>query len=218
MALQIAVSKTAVSSTGDKLILDDTTGAYSSPDNEGGYGAPNPERVDLGLLMVVTQERTTETITAELEPYAPATVTQWQVLTPEAGWYITNTYAVRLYVASTTDYAVNEVVYDVSSEQIRLITGGSTNAWTFTVITEAELGDAVHIYQSTVLYNTYTLVKLTNLRYKLLKKYFADPTEEKFNEYLEYDARLKGAEYAFGLGQYAEGQKMVENLEASKIV
>ena len=214
MALQIQVTKASVSNTGDKLFIDDTTGAYSSPDNEGGYGAPNEDRVDLGLLMVATQERTDASNAVVLDTHLPETVTQWGLATPADGWYMTNTYAARLFVNATTDYAVDEVTYDAGSSEIRRITGGTTNTWTFDVITDADLADAQNIFISEVLYNTFTLVRLTNTRYKLLKKYFADPTDAKLDEYLEFDAKLKGVEYAFGLEQWADGQKMVENLEA----
>ena len=38
------------------MTVDDSTGVYDNPDNLGGYGTPNAERVDLGLILLVEKK------------------------------------------------------------------------------------------------------------------------------------------------------------------
>ena len=66
MALEFKI-ETKIDGSGNPIYLTDKTGAYVVTDNEGGWGAPNPER-NLNALMAIVEKITVEGVNTFLTP------------------------------------------------------------------------------------------------------------------------------------------------------
>lgn len=68
MALELKIVVSGYDNPSHTLTIDDTTGAYSSPTNIGGYGSPNPERNTLALVVSSTRVNTNQELVKWSDP------------------------------------------------------------------------------------------------------------------------------------------------------
>jgi len=75
----------------DEMAIDDSTGAYHAVTNLTGYGAPNDERADLGLILMVEKKGYGNIADAEVtydnSANTLASVATWTVAISVDGWY-----------------------------------------------------------------------------------------------------------------------------------
>ncbi len=119
MALSLKYTKTLESST--SLTITDGTGAYSSPENLGGYGVPNSERDSVNLGLIATLKSSDGNVNLKVTRTAPGsasptTVTEWKVELQGGGYH-----RIAIFTAPTYDnlaiYSQYDVVYDPDSDK-----------------------------------------------------------------------------------------------------
>ena len=227
MAIELNPIKTSISSTGDRIFVEDQTGAYVLVDNETGYGAPNEERTDIVLFATAFRKTVDGDVELLLNPEDPITVTDWEVFLQGDGWYQVNLYGLdKLEQGSVTQvHEVNELVYDTTGNNIAIVDAVvGSGPFNYTVspvspvdnVATLENGDYTTDYKSTL--NTCVTPELSKCHQRANRKFFASSTcgspntQDDWEFYLEITAILQSINYQFGLGQYATAQKEVECL------
>lgn len=131
-------------STGD-LVFSDITGSYSSNPAKypTGYGNPDgADREDLALFLRVANRRTTGDTPVVLEEYDPETVTGWRGEYLQQGLYVVNLKAVQKLEQDidSARFAVGEIVYDFSLDELRRVTVVTEDegSYTFTTVAATE--------------------------------------------------------------------------------
>lgn len=104
---------------GTELYFNDGTGDYHVDDNPGGFGAPNPARNTIALILAVQKiagndDRTDITISND----TPLSAAIWTVdaATNKDGWYQGILYALPIKTGGET---AGDVVYDSVAEEIQ---------------------------------------------------------------------------------------------------
>ena len=113
LQLQLSYSNSNDGSDCKNIVIDDSTGDFSSPDNEGGYGTSNPERNTLALYHILTKknpEATDSDLTYTNEDSAADTVASWTIPVSTDGWYRAQSIAIPIWDAGTA-YAQDQLVW-----------------------------------------------------------------------------------------------------------
>lgn len=226
MGLELHLTKSSISTEG-VMVITDSTGTYDATDNTTGYGAPNPARADLALLLRAYNKRydglesLTDTALV-IATYDPEVVTQWSLTLNKDGWQLATVYGLKLY-STATSFELNELTYDSATDEIRKIltkSGAGPYTYTYEVVTEAALEVDGNVIPYTYALNTYSLLDLCECHYKVNKKYteaLVDEDEETaethWTTYTKLDALMKAIKYDFAQESYSEGQKIVEKCE-----
>jgi len=99
--------------TPESLIVEDSTGAYNVTTNPGGYGTPNEDRVDLGLVITVEKKGYGSTadveITYDNSVNTLTTVASWTIAVAIDGWFKITCMGIPVWDVSIT-YAANQAV------------------------------------------------------------------------------------------------------------
>lgn len=226
MALIINIAKDSINTEGTELNLTDDTGLYNASDNPGGYGTPNPNKNEIGIILLANNKRQDEgDVLCIVQPYNPTVDYNYVVNLYKDGWYQIKSFGLRLYSVNTS-FALTEATYDSTSGEIRKIltkSGLGPYAYTYSVLTPSDLDSdtVIVLYESTL--NTLVLVTLTECHAEAIKIFFnnANPVtnitvlcdDANFNRYLKIDTYLKSINYSFGFGNYVQAQLKVEQAE-----
>lgn len=137
MALVTAITPTAFNFVTKVKSITDSTGAYASPANEGGYGSPNPERNTLGVFIVI------ETISPQFSVASPemkfkqkfhfgddvVTDTSWEIPILEDGVYGFTLIALEKVdgIDNLGDTATERYVIDTEDNKVYYVNNGSVS-------------------------------------------------------------------------------------------
>jgi hypothetical protein len=129
--LQIKLNTTKlINDSGDKILLNDSTGLYGEEvylkdeetdtyelsTNTKGYGDPHLNREDIALFIVGTKLGVSGDTEVKFEKYNPLTVTQFQAITPDDGIYkFQMVYAIKASEPVVEDYEEGQVIYDIDT-------------------------------------------------------------------------------------------------------
>ncbi len=221
MGLALKLIKDSISEDGLTMLIKDDTGAYDADTNVGGYGTPNPARNTLALFLLCWNMRydgevSITPVAEDIATYDPTDVTEWTVTLNKDGWQQAIVYGVKLYSTATL-FEVNEVVYDVSSGELRKIltvSGSGPYTYTYDVVLPATLDDTDYIIPYTYVLNDYAIPSITTCFNKTVEYYFLTLESSDFDRMLKIDAYLKSIRYSFLSGSYAPAQAKVEQVEA----
>ena len=226
MALMLKL-EVALDIQGEFVWLTDKTGAYDASSNDGGYGSPNEELANGGLVFYVVRN---EDPILVLEPTVPGAdvfhdnsaanddETTVQFTLDEDGWYTLNLF----YLPVTTDGVtylngnpVNDQDYfiqDISGLTVRQQQGASS-----VVITDYELLkndiNVVQVNCEDLLYPDLSIQK-----HRLYQEYAVtrDTQCDDPNKLLRRSSKLledlAGAEYAFRGGRTSEAHAVIDQL------
>lgn len=124
--------------TPESLIISDSTGTYNVTTNPGGFGTPNPDRVDFGMVLLVEKKGYGNTVDAEIaydnSGNTLTTIAEWTVPITVDGWFLATVLTIPEWLIGETydiDQAVtyNDVVYtSVAGSNIGNTPGGAE--WT----------------------------------------------------------------------------------------
>lgn len=240
MALEIKVQKTSITSNCKTFTIDDVTGTYDAITNPGGYGAPNPERSDLYLALVVTLKKSDGDELITVPSYTPNTVTTWSVAVTEDGWYEIYLCAAYEYDSNLT-YIENAVVYYPSTNSFyysvvdnnydnsvmndaywKLVTT-SLQLSTAAEITQQEIDDSGNDNQ--VVYGGQAnIIELCNSRVCAARRLMEEGCGCDCDDcdhccsnkmYNRIRNRIEAAEINESAGSFSKGQVIVESLQVS---
>ena len=128
----------------DDMIIDDSTGTYDAGTNPGGYGAPNPDRADLGLVLVAQKKGYGNIADTELE-YSNTgndfdTIASWTVDVTVDGWHEAVILGIPIWSAGTYDQSQAIVEADVVyiCDANGTTTQPSVSGWTVATQTNLE--------------------------------------------------------------------------------
>lgn len=94
MSITLQLNRTGINSDGTEMYLADATGDYNTPDNEGGWGAPNPERASKALLVQAFNNTSDGSVEFPVSDYDPETVENFTVQCSADGYIETFMVAV----------------------------------------------------------------------------------------------------------------------------
>lgn len=128
MALDIKINK-EVLNTGDTLILTDITGVYTE-NNEGGYGTPNPNRVDYAMLLYAIKRphgkdpvviSNTIAFTDYSDSYTNTSQSKFNLPYKGDGWY---QFYFILVPITYAEPSTNDIKYNVSTGGLEIYKSG----------------------------------------------------------------------------------------------
>jgi hypothetical protein len=113
MALEAKLKRGAIDADLAFFLVQDNTGNYDAVDNAGGYGTPNPDRVDLALYVYgYRYKKDSDDLLLLIDNSADATsVTSWQVPMTEDGYYWFRMLTFNVWNDATAFVANNLVYY-----------------------------------------------------------------------------------------------------------
>lgn len=115
MGLVLQLVKTSISADCNTLVISDSTGVYNVSINPGGYGAPNPARNTLYMILFCNLRDSSGNRTPVTIPsYNYNTVTSWTITLSQDGWYELYAFSTIVWAGGTT-YAQGNIVFDVAS-------------------------------------------------------------------------------------------------------
>ena len=126
----------------DEMVVDDSTGVYNVTTNPGGFGTPNPERADLGLVLLVEKKGYGNIADAEItydnSSNTFISVATWTVDISVDGWFKNTVLGIPVWSAGayTASQAVvhNDVVYTADTG-----TSGEPGVADWTIASQATL-------------------------------------------------------------------------------
>lgn len=212
MALQLKLARTGIDSVGTKMYLQDATGDYHVDDNPGGWGAPNPERVDRAVLVQAFNRKSTASDEAVFDPYDPETVDKFTLNCTADGYY-------EIFIVSvpkTTPTAEGEYGWDaigglVGFKDGAVVAATPEEVYNEPLYTEATSFKTVLLARVAIHRNTKNLELV-----KLLMAHHDDrghnrdiaDAEDHFNT---VRTLLEGARYMWCQDNYTEAQRIVES-------
>ena len=106
---------------GTKAYIPDSTGLYDVDDNPGGYGTPNPDRVNVAWILVVQYMGTSETEDITPEAYTPTSATQITIPITKDGHIQVNGFLINVIAGGEND---GDYGYDTADDKVKLLTLG----------------------------------------------------------------------------------------------
>lgn len=222
MALILRLSYDSITADGTQITISDATGNYNASTNPGGYGTPNPDRSDIALFLRAFTKRfdgsdtiTSANIVATPNDTDPVVTASWVVEVTAQGWHQSNLYGLQLYDVNTL-LSVDELVWKVDTEQIvRILTRNGSGPYTYTyaVATEADLDNTNYATAYTATLNNLVIPELCVCNYKAALFWSRTEEETDFQKFLTIMALLQAATASFDNQDYANGQRIVENVE-----
>ena len=199
------------STEGDKAYVADSTGNYDAGTNPGGYGAPNPDRNQIGWVNLVVYKALTadEVITAE--SYDGLAAIQITIPLTKDGHIQVDGWLLPIIVGGEAE---GTFAYDTTDGKTKKLTSA---VW-------VEVTDLTDLYADTSLVrdtlNIPVLVAASKKRNEINKERFDKILGGEYNEtrdaldrlYLNVDGRMDQASYQFNAGNFYNFQRIVEAL------
>ena len=194
---------------GTKAYVPDSTGVYNNPDNLGGYGVPNPERVDVAWIPVVQYMGTSETENIDVEEYVPTAATQITIPILKDGHYQVNGFLINVISGGESD---GDYGYDITDDKVKLLTLG---IWE--IVTDLTTLLGVSGLVSNVLHIP-IITQISQKKNDVNKERFDKIISGEYDEgrnandriYTELKGRLEQASNNFCAGNYYEFQRIIE--------
>ena len=218
MALKLNITSSGVNTTGTKLYLADSTGDYAVGTNEGGWGAPNPLRVQTALLFSAYLNKSTGQVVAPMDEYDPLTTSAVSVNTCEDGYY--SVYAIGLKLKENS--IDGEYCYDTYSKVFGLLTLGAIVPKTVKEIyddvlfTQTSTVEVPVILRSGIFRNN-LLADITDLLIKVDDRGHNIELREAQENYEQVRLLVEGAKYQWCLGNGHRFQTIIEYLTDTKM-
>lgn len=225
MALELKIRKQSISNDCLTLIIDDQTGDYDVTSNPTGFGAPNPARVDMGLITFLVAKRSTgdEFIALTPDDADPHLVVDWTATHGVDTIYKAIMYGVDNWDSGTT-YALDEVVFnDADNLFYKSIQAANTNntpasspAWWEATTTFADFETAIEVdAQANCFFDEFYIFEDCNtevcLNRKLLSANCACQDPAALGPHRKIQLKLEGALINFGLTNYTKAQEQLED-------
>lgn len=201
-------------------ISDNGTGNHTfiSGVNIGGYGAPNPERSDVALILVSMIKHSTGDMQATIAAYDPESVANWTVsVDDQDGVYESTLFALN---KKTGGESAGDVVYSVADSQVQKYDGSVyTLLSAENLLLEENPGVDEDLYRdyvvinSTVIKNTLNKEVTDALRKYTQKLCDFETVFAKQNDYNFVRTLLEGGVLQFCRGNYTLAQENIETLE-----
>lgn len=219
MALTLVVAKTAISSDGGTITIEDQTGSGAT-----GYGGSNPARSALFLKLYVTLKKSTGDEQITVDSYNEQTVTTWSVAITEDGYYEIYMFAAPAFNGATA-YTTAYVVYDSGTDKFYSSVEGGTHAtitdtlyWT-PVTDVSQLKAAIAAGQATAYYDVYEYIELYNSRVSKARAYIAEDCCSEnascgTSLYQKIRNLIDGAAINEAITAYAKAQTIVEQVQS----
>lgn len=201
-------------------ITDDGTGnqTFISGVNLGGFGAPNPERSDVALILVSVNKASAGDILIVIAPYDPESAANWTLdIDNNDGVYESTLFALN---KKTGSESVGDVVYSVADGEVHKITDNG-----FTVLSgldllaetnpgiDSDLLTDFIVVNSTIIKNTLNKEVTDALRLYTQKICDFETVFAKQNDYNYIRTLLEGGVLQFCRGNYTLAQENIETLE-----
>lgn len=210
--LELKLIRTGINTLGSEMYLQDATGIYDSPDNEGGWGIPNPERNSKALLVSAFNNTSDGPKEATVQEYDPETVTDFVMESLVDGYYEVFAVAVDKSIPTVEgDYG-----WTIDSGLVRLEDGVNVSVKPEDLYNDPTFDDSVSyktviIARSAIYRNTKNL-ELVNLR----MAHFEDrghnrEIEDLQEHYNTVKALIDGSLYAWCSDNYTEAQRILES-------
>lgn len=194
---------------GTKAYVPDSTGVYDNPDNLGGYGTPNPDRVDVAWIVVVQYMGTEETEDITVEDYVPTAATQITIPITKDGHIQVNGFLIDVIVGGEND---GDYGYDTADDKVKLLTLGvweEVEDLTDLLSAAGLVSDILHIP---------IITQISRKKNDVNKERFDKIISGKYDEgrkandriYTELRGRLEQASNNFCAGNYYEFQRIIE--------
>lgn len=225
MALELKIRKQSISNDCLTLIIDDQTGAYDAVSNPTGFGAPNPERVDMGLITFLVAKRSTgdEFITLALDDADPHVTVDWTATHGADTVYKAIMYGVDNWDSGVT-YVLDEVVFNdadnlfyksLSASNLNKTPASNPADWEATVVF-ADFETAIEVNaQANCFFDEFYIFENCNtevcLNRKLLSANCACQDPCALGVHRKIQLKLEGALIHFGLTNYTKAQELLEN-------
>lgn len=221
--LELDVEKTSVSTDCETMVVTDITGEYDNPDNLTGYGAPNEERSNLYLKLIVSLRKSTGREQLDIPEYNPNTATTWTVTLSEDGWYEIFLFGCLAW-DSNAEYDEDYVVYHTSTEAwYKSLQSGNTNHlvtdtdWWEEITDVEDFQAAIDAEQSdtySVTNNSTEICRSRKCEAQILLKAQCDSCDEcALQAYEKVRMKLEAVIYNEGLGNFSEAQEIIESVQ-----
>lgn len=204
--------------SGYVLNVEDTTGAYSAS-NLGGYGTPNPLRVDIALIILAYYKKVDGDIAVEFVSYNPLTVTIFQGTYQNDGYYQFKIFAIDKVTVYPGSPDEDDVVYYNPDADTIILSKYDGSDWI--EIEEVDLLDLPTTGLTIATNNEFPLVNIGLYKHEknrsIPDEFFGEHkcTPEIEAEERAYDIvyhTAEGATNDFCNENYAFAQKTIENL------
>lgn len=195
-----------------EIYIDDSTGDYDALTNTGGYGAPNPDRVDLALVVLIEYKASTgdELLTANSND--PLSVVQFTLPTPSPdGWVRVDGWFIEKIVGGEID---GDVRYDTGDGKVKKMVSAvwvEVTDYNDLLLEAALVTDTLNI--NVLVESSKKKHDVNNERFdKILTGDFNEKRDTLDRQYIEIDGRLEQGSNQFAAGNYSEFQRITEAL------
>lgn len=196
---------------GTKAYVKLATGDYNNPDNLGGFGTPNPERVDTAWINVVQYMGTTETEDIEVVDYNPLSATQITIPITKDGHIQVNGFLIPVIAGGEND---GDYGYDTADSKVKLLTLGEwVEVEDLTTLLSAEglISEILHV--PVILYASRKKNDVNKERFdKIMSGEYDEGRKANDRIYTEIIGRLTQASNNFCAANYYEFQRIIEAL------
>ena len=229
MALQIKLKQTGISAEGDKIYLEDITGAYSAA-NLGGYGLPNPTKSEVAIIVLPVYKSSKGDVVGTMVPYPGVNNTLFTANATVDGWYQMKVAIVPLFsYAQLASYSDGEVRFDPSTGSFHMIrtidVPGNASYQSFITVSRDILKDSTYINSVLDIFfvanSSKTKLRVNELVTELIYAgaTFSDKKLIRFKENLDVvRAILEGSMYEFARNNKYLAQKSIEFLNSNDYV
>ncbi len=223
MALQLALTKTSISSDCNTMVVTDSTGNYNITTNPGGYGAPNETRANLYLKLIVSLRKSTGRETIPVPSYNPNTATTWTITITEDGWYELYLFGCKIWSNAIT-YDTGYIVYDVATGKwYKSIQSGNLNnavtldLWWAEATEVEDFQTAIDLSQADIYATTKNITEICRTNKcegQMLLAAQCDPCNDcTLKGYEKVRMKLEVVIYNTALGDFTEAQEIIEDLQ-----
>jgi hypothetical protein len=206
LSLNFSITK---SEDGKTVTATDATGDYAAGTNEGGYGAPNPDRNTLALIVLLVERKTGGDVSYYPDPNDPETADTFVFHIENDGHYQLRVWPLEIKAAQTPDVGV--YVYDATADEIQrgdgtqflTATVDDLNAEnnTFTPVEDLQIADLTKAF---VFVNRMYVESMNPAN----KEAYQKTTLEQL--IMELDNQIIGNSAKFVQGAYSAAQKNIE--------
>lgn len=196
---------------GDEATVEDSTGVYDVSDNPGGYGTPNPERNELGLVALIDYKATGGDETVVPTTFDGLTVTEIVVPITKDGHIQVDGWLLPIIVGGEAEGAFGYDTSDGLPKQYLSAVWVEVTDLNDLFADEALIHNVLHLE---------VLVATSKKRNDINKERFDKVLTGDYNEtraaldrqYINVDGRFDQATYQFAAGNYYNFQRIVEGI------
>jgi hypothetical protein len=199
------------SEDGTKITIADSTGNYDAGTNTGGYGTPNPDRADVGLVIVANYKGSAGDTPLVITAYDPETATELEVALDLDGWIRIDGWLIDNIVGGE---AIGAVGYNTATNKVYV---NQISGW----YEITDLNDLL-LYSGLVTDTLHVpnLVKSSKKQNDVNNERFDKIITGDYNEsrptlddqYSNISGRIQQGSFQFSAGNYSEFQRIVEAL------